>query len=74
MGSGRDPYLSRLDLLTFGDHVLSRAAELNCIARRDVLILVFDLALQQRRIAVMLLEAACLELPPEFLNLIANGR
>jgi hypothetical protein len=70
MGSGRDSYLSPLDLPTFRDHVLARASELNCITRRDPLILAFDLALQRRRISVMLLEAACLELSPEFLDII----
>jgi hypothetical protein len=54
-------------------HVLARGAELNCITRRDALILAFDLALQRRRIAVILLEAACLELPPEFLNITPSS-
>jgi hypothetical protein len=69
MGGGRDPYLSPFDLPTFRDHVLARAAELNCIARRDALILAFDMSLQRRRVAIMLLEAACFELPPQFLDI-----
>jgi hypothetical protein len=74
MGGGRGPYLSPLDLLTFRDHVRARAAELNCIKRRDGLILAFDLALQRPRITVILLEAACLELPPEFLNITSPSQ
>jgi hypothetical protein len=69
MGGGRDPYLSPFNLPTFRDHVLARAAELNCITRGDALILAFDLAFQRRRMSVMLLEAACLELSPELLNI-----
>jgi hypothetical protein len=61
--------ISLLDLPTFCDHLLARADDLNCMTRRDAFILAFDLALQRRRIAVMLLEAACLELPSEFLNI-----
>jgi hypothetical protein len=61
MGGGRDPHLSPLDRPTFRDHILARATELNCITRRDALILDFDLALQRRRIAVIRLETGCLE-------------
>jgi hypothetical protein len=68
MGGSPEPYLSPLDLPTFRDHMLARAAELNCITRRDARILAFDLALHRRRIAG-LLEAACLELPPELPNI-----
>jgi hypothetical protein len=68
-GGGRDPHLFPLDRPTFRDHILARETELNCITRRDAPILAFDLALQRRRIAVILLEVACLKLPPEFLNI-----
>jgi hypothetical protein len=66
MGGGHDPYLSRLDMPRFRDEILERAAELNCITRTDALVFAFDLALRRRRIAVMLLEAANLEILTSF--------
>jgi hypothetical protein len=69
MGGGRDPSLSLLDMPRFRDEILERAAELNCITRRDALVFAFDLTLRRRRIAAMLLEAANLEIPDKFLSL-----
>jgi hypothetical protein len=69
MEGGRDRYLSLLNMSQLRGEILERAAELNCITRRDALVFAFDLALRCRRIAVMLLEAANLEIPDEFLSL-----
>jgi hypothetical protein len=60
---------SRVDMPRFRDAILERAAELNYITRRDALVFAFDLALRRCRVAVILLEAANLEIPDEFLSL-----
>jgi hypothetical protein len=69
MGGGRGPYLSPLDMPRFRDEILERVAELNYITRRDALVFAFNLALRSRRIAVMQLEAANVEIPAEFMGL-----
>jgi hypothetical protein len=53
----------------FRDEIFEQAAELTCITRRDALVFAFDLALRRRRIEVLLLEAANLEIHNEFLSL-----
>jgi hypothetical protein len=68
LGGGRNPYLSLLAMPRFRDEIPERAAELNYITRRDTLVFAFDLALRCRRIVVMPLEAANLEIPDEFLS------
>jgi hypothetical protein len=68
MDGGRDPYLSPLDLGKFREIVLERAADLNCITRRDTLLLACDLSLRRRRIARMLLETARLRIPEDLLD------
>jgi hypothetical protein len=82
MDGGRDPYISPLDLAKFRNMIIERAADLNCITRHDALLLAHDLRVLRRRIAAMLLQSACLELPdklfeipppcPEWLNGIAE--
>jgi hypothetical protein len=53
----------------FRDEILEQAAELNRITRRDALVFTFDLAPRRLQIAVILLEAANLEILEEFLSL-----
>jgi hypothetical protein len=47
MAGGRNLYLSLLDMPRFRDEILERAAELNCITRRDALVFAFDLTLRR---------------------------
>jgi hypothetical protein len=82
MTGGQDPYLSRIDQSKFRDNVCERAGDLNCITRRDALLLACDLLTQRRKSAASLLRIAAMKPPdnimvveppsPEWLNGVAR--
>jgi hypothetical protein len=82
MTGGQDPYLSRLDRAKFHQNVLEQAGDLNCITRRDALLLACDLLRARRKTAASLLRTAAIKPPfdimeveppsPEWLNGVAR--